>query len=263
MIGVALSIQHAFGDAADIERQAFETVICEHAAAAGLSLDGTMAQRLASVDKVTLGSSAGLAEAFSAVLGTTLSRKADVLRFEALFRMAAARVAAMRFVPYDDVPPALSQLRELNIPRAALTAGWPSIEQRKADMSGFDGPIIFAQDFGNGGGPTCSESAFQRLAEVLLLPRELLWFASDRAEAEIVPAAAFGMRTIWVNRAGNDFPSGRPAPDATIASFGELFDVLRAPYTRGLLELRHIMRTALDWRPGHFMKANEFAQDGD
>jgi FMN phosphatase YigB (HAD superfamily) len=254
MIGVAFALHETFGRASGTERIAFERALYQFAGQRGLNLDSMAVERIARIDDAALTSAAALAQAFPIAFAPTLLRAADAIRLEALFRMAAASAVAERFVPFDDVAPALCTIAELNVPRVALSGGWPTIDQRKADLVGFDGPIVFAQDLGVA---ASTPAAFARVADALKLPADRIWFVASDARGEILPAAAAGLRTIWVNRDGAEFPAGRAAPDATVVSFAQLFDVLSEPYTRGLLALRHILRTALDWRPGHFIPGDD------
>jgi FMN phosphatase YigB (HAD superfamily) len=250
MIGVAFALHETFGVANGTERIAFGRVVRRLAVERRLHTESTVVERIARIDDAALSSPAALGEAFSSVFASAALPAEDAVRLEALFRMAAADAVEERFVAFDDVAPALRKLAEMNVPRVALSGGWPAIDQRKADMVGFEGPLIFAQDLGVG---ARTPAAFARVAETLQLPADRIWFVGSDARNEILPAAAAGLRTIWVNRDAAEFPAGRPAPDATVAALDELFDVLKEPYTRGLLALRHIMRTALDWRPGHFI----------
>jgi FMN phosphatase YigB (HAD superfamily) len=254
MIGVAFALHETFGMANGTERIAFERVVYQFAGQRGLNIDSTVVERIARIDDAALFSPATLAEAFSTAFGPTLLHGADATWLEALFRMTAAGAVGERFVPFDDVAPALHKIAALHVPRVALSGGWPTIDQRKADLVGFEGSIIFAQDLGVA---ASTPAAFARVADALKLPADRIWFVASDAQGEILPAAAAGLRTIWVNRNAAEFPAGRTAPDATIGSFAQLFDVLREPYARGLLTLRHILRTALDWRPGHFIPVDD------
>lgn len=249
MIAVAFALRETFGTADGIERSAFERVVREFASRLGTHVDSTLVERIARIEDAALVSPATLAQAVSTVLGPTLLQPAaQATALESQFRMAAAGDVGELFVPFPDTAPALRRIAELCIPRVALSAGWPTIDQRKADIVGFDGSIVFAQDMGL---TALMPAAFARVADSLKLPADRIWFIGSDAQAEILPASAAGLRTVWLNRDGATFPAGRPPPDATIGSLAELFDVLREPYTRGLLALRHILRTALDWRPGH------------
>ena len=174
-------------------------------------------------------------------------RDVDDVVLESIFRAVAARLARDRFVPFPDVRATLAEFAELNLPCAALGDGWPSIEVRVAEAVGFRGPLVFAEDHDVDG---TSPVAFARLAEALALPADQIWFVGTDARTEIRSALAVGMHAIWIDRNGEPYPDGERRPDATVTSFAGLLDVIGEPYTRGLLDLRHMMRTTLAWRPG-------------
>jgi hypothetical protein len=73
----------------------------------------------------------------------------------------------------------------------------------------------------------------------------------------MLPAAAVGMHTIWINRDDETFPCASAPPDATVTTFVDVLEVLSGPYTRGLIALRQILRTAIAWRPGHFVSEDD------
>ncbi len=180
-------------------------------------------------------------------------RAAGLAALEAPFRMELARLADLRFEPAADVAATLAELHALNVPCAALSGGWAALDQRKCDRAGFTGPIVFTEDLGIA---PDSPGAFAAVAQTLRLPVEHIWFIGTDPLREIVPAGAVGMQTIWIDRDGTDFPADHRAPDATVTTFSEILDELSGPYTRGLLALRHVLRTSLAWRPGHFVPTN-------
>ena len=56
-------------------------------------------------------------------------------------------------------------------------------------------------------------------------PAEVLHIGDD-ALLDIVGAARAGLRTCWINRRGEDWPSGLPAPDLSFTTLGGLADWL-------------------------------------
>jgi FMN phosphatase YigB (HAD superfamily) len=260
MIGVAFALQETFGKGNAIERTAFERVVRQFSAQHGWDIDASVLERIASIDDTALAGPVALGKAFLAAFGSNLLGAGQLTRLEAMFRMAAAGAVGDCYRPYDDVAPALRKLADMHVPRVGLSGGWPTIDQRKADVSGFDGAIVFAQDLAVA---ASAPAAFARVADALKLPADRIWYVASDPRTEIVPAAASGLHTIWVNRDAAAFPAGARAPDATIESFAALFDVLSEPYTRGLLALRHILRTTLDWRPGHFLAADDDPPAGE
>lgn len=251
MIGVAFALHKTFGPSAGVEGEAFARVVREF-------VDRNRGQRHAreiegsAVGAVGYDPGENLREAFRAALAPYDLREPDGIQIEANFRMEAARLIYERFVPFDDVAPTLAKLAGLNVPCVGLSGGWPSIDARKAELVGFQKPIIYAEDLGVEAG---TPAAFACVARRLQLPADCIWFVGTELRSEIGPAAASGMRTIWIDRDGDgEVPEGaRSVPEATVATFAQILDVLAEPYTRGLLALRHVMRSVLDWRPGHFI----------
>jgi FMN phosphatase YigB (HAD superfamily) len=256
MIGVAFALHGTFGSSTTIENSAFDRVLREFA----------RVRNIVAYTHVSCGASLGegatvlafrqLREAFSTALGPYLLQEVDYLELEAMFASEAARLLTERFVIYDDVARTLRELAALNIPRVGLSGGCPAVETRKAQIAGFTSPIIFAQDLGV---EDSAPVAFARICQTLLLPADRIWFVGTDVRAEILPAAAAGMRTIWLNRDGETFPLQRVPPDATVSSFAGILEILSAPYTRGSLALRYIMRNVLEWRPQYVISAEDMS----
>jgi FMN phosphatase YigB (HAD superfamily) len=247
MIGVAFALRGTFGRDTGTERAALESVARKLASMRGWVLDETRLHRVLDATAWEFATGHNVAETFFAALGSTLSRELGGVPLEALFRMAGAECVAHHFVPYDDVAPTLRELAALNLPRAVLSGGWSGIDQRKAEAAGFDGPVLIAEDLEV---PATSPAAFARIAQTLTLPADRIWFVGTDPLTDIRPAAAVGMKTVWLNRDEVVFPAECDPPNITITSFGALLGALSEPYTRGSLALRYILRTVVAWRPG-------------
>ena len=244
MIGVAFALRGTFGTSTDIECSAFIRVLLEFRRLRGLEVDAPEAVST-TLGKGELSSESSLRATFSTALRPYLLQQGDAVQLDEMFRIEAARLMLERFVALDDVARTLGELASLNVPCVGLSGGSPSVDSCKAELAGFTSPIIFAGDLGvDGSAPT----VFARVCRTLSLPADRIWFVGTDARAEIIPAAAAGLRTIWLNRESETFPPNRIAPDATVSSLVEILDVLSAPYTRGLLALRDILSSALDWR---------------
>jgi len=250
MIGVAFVLAQTFGKDVGTERAAFEHALRTLARMRGWRVDETRLDHVVNGTTWDFAPGTNLIDAFSAALGPTLSRELAGVPLEALVRMAGARCVADHFVPYDDVAPTLRELAAMSVPCVVMSAGWSSIEERKAEAVGFHGPLLLGEDLDV---PLMSPRAFARVAETLKLPADRIWFVGTDASKEILPARAAGMHAVWLNRNNAEFPALREPPDVTITTFAALLEALSEPYTRGLLAMRHILRTVLDWRPGHFL----------
>lgn len=213
------------------------------------------------VEETPIESVGALREVAATVLGPFYVPEDD-RKLEAYFRMEAAQLVETRFTPGGDVAPTLADLARMNVPLAALGDDWPSIDERKAAAVGFPGVIIHPTDLARDPGAL---PVFEEVARRLRLPPENIWFVGTDLDRDIASAAAAGMRTIWIDDGGSHAPRLTELPDATVGSFGAIRDVLAEPYTRGLLALRYIMRTSLDWRPGFSIGASDSfdADDAD
>ncbi len=192
-------------------------------------------------------------ELLSAALGPALSTRYSGPELEGLIRSAGTRVAHERFTPDPGVRDVMRTLAELNLPRVALSLRWPGIDRCKAEAAGFDGELVVAGDAVETDGAL---APFVRLAAALRLPTDRIFFIGTDPRTELHPAAIAGMRTIRLDRDGAPYPAHLRAPDFTIATLAELLPILSGPYTQGLLALRAIMRTTLDWREGRFVSKN-------
>lgn len=250
MIGVAFAIHETFGASNDIERIAFARVASELARTRGFDAETVIVAGLLNGSDATFAAPRAAREAFSAALESAPSVRLTGGALEGLMRSAAARVTVERFDPDPGVCEVLRALAELNVPRAALSLRWPGVDRIKAEAAGFDGEIVYAGDL------EADESVlapFVSLTRTLRLPSDQIYFVGTDPRLELHPAELAGMRTVRLCRDGAPYPEDLKSPDFTISTIDELLPILSGPYTRGLLALRDIMRSALGWREGHFV----------
>jgi HAD superfamily hydrolase (TIGR01493 family) len=69
---------------------------------------------------------------------------------------------------------------------------------------------------------------FHRVLDQMGVAPERTIFVGDNAEIDVGGAKAVGMTTIWINRTGEAYPEGLPAPDFTVAALPEICRVLGA-----------------------------------
>lgn len=253
MVGVAFAIHETFGAANDIERVALARVAASLARTQGFEKDAAILAGLVDRSNTTRATPRAVRESFSAAFAPALSTRLTGAALEGLIRGAAARVTVERFSPDPHVSDVLRALAELNVPRAALSLRWPGVDRLKADAVGFDGKIVFAED-----GATAESvlAPFVRLTTALGLPSDQIFFVGTDPSTELHPAGLAGMRTIRLLRDGTPYPEHLVPPAFTIARIDELFSILSGPYTRGLLALRAMLRSALGWREGHFVPSD-------
>lgn len=142
---------------------------------------------------------------------------AQVIAHEAFVVWHAAR---NRCTPYADVLPALEALK----PRFRLA----TLSNGNADLAciglahHFDVRLHAAEL----GYAKPDPRAYAALAEALTLePAEIL-FVGDEPHADVAGPGAAGMRTVWVNRAGLEWPGTLEVPDACIRDLSGLVTLL-------------------------------------
>lgn len=255
MIGIAFALTGTLTIEDRLEREAFLHLLSSFAARLGRAFDETLARRLA--DDLFPGGQAerdalpgALVEAVSTFLGERLPFAVIVARFR---QLAASRAGgAVRVTP--ETRTFLERIASLRVPSAILSNGWSTIAQRKAARTGFGGPVLVSEDIG---ASKPSPHAFEVLVRTIALPPDRIWYVGSDPSADVEGATAAGLRAIWLNRDGLPYPAGLPASTRTIGSLDEILPDLCEEYTRSLLGLRHVLRTALAWREGHFVPGVE------
>jgi FMN phosphatase YigB (HAD superfamily) len=233
MVGVGFSLLGTLVQADHVEQEAFERLCNELATSAGLSIRKS-AVKAAIQDQPLLMDCEGvqLAEALSAALGQVFRRRAATSVVVARYRQLAGGVAAERAHALPGVKSVIEELERLAVPKAILTNGLPSIERAKASVLGFSGAVLVSEDIGV---RKPEPAAFAALARSISLPVECIWFVGNEGDRR--GAEAVGMNTV--------------------AHVEELLEAIREPYSRAMLGLRYVMRTVLDFRPGHYVSPDD------
>jgi 2-haloalkanoic acid dehalogenase type II len=125
-----------------------------------------------------------------------------------------------RCTPYDDVVPALETLRT-RYRLATLSNGNADLGRigmaHHFDISLHAAELGFAKP---------DPRAYAALADALTLePAEIL-FVGDEPFADVAGPGAAGMRTVWVNRTGAEWPGTLAAPDASVSDLGGVVALL-------------------------------------
>jgi HAD superfamily hydrolase (TIGR01549 family) len=188
----------------------------------------------------TLAVSPGLEEAASAALheetaGRRVSRAADNARF----RQIAAGMVPRYLQPLPGALRVLKELQSLSVPVVIYSKGQSTIEDSKAAALDFSGHLLVSEDVGFA---PPEPGAFAAIARELALPAERIWYVSHDAK-DVAAAEAVGMHGVHVTGQVDD-----------------VLETLREPYTRSLLGLRYIMRTALEWRAGHVVTPEDIEE---
>ena len=131
------------------------------------------------------------------------------------------------------------ELAALAVPRALFSHASQAEARRAAAEAGLGGAVL---------APLC----FPAICDSLGLPADRIWIVSSDWEGTLKAAAPYGFRLVYVSDgSGATAASALAARAAVVPRVDDVLELIREPYTRSLLMLRHLMRTALEWRPGH------------
>jgi FMN phosphatase YigB (HAD superfamily) len=256
MLGVVFALGGTLGSDDGLYAAAFRGVVRELIDEGSIALDerdfGELVERVGSTRE---GCRSGLNALVPLLRAGALSAPTLIARF----RMIAVELVPRYFRIFDDVGATLEELHELGVPQAVVAEGWSGIDHAKARFATFEGAVFPAEDAP--GGDSRSLSTFALIAAKLRLPADRLWFVGAQPERDIAPARAAGFQTVWLNRDGATYPSYVARPDHTIGRLEEFLALIGEPYTKSALALREIFRTALHFRPGHFIPADPLRED--
>jgi FMN phosphatase YigB (HAD superfamily) len=234
MIAIGFALGGTLVRAEAIEGEAFRR-LCHELAGSNPAPDPALVdEAFAGEPDVLAAEGEALAPLLARLVSRVFRREPSPAVVAARFRQLAAGVAAECAEPLPGVARVLVELDRLAVPKAILTNGLSSVERAKASALQFAGKVLVSEEIG---ARKPSPAAFAALAREFALPVECIWYVGADQGTDTRPAAAVGMHPI-------------ERVDAVL-------DAIREPYSRSALSLRYIMRTALEWRPGHFVAPDE------
>lgn len=113
----------------------------------------------------------------------------------------------------------LAALDALGIRYAILTNGWSPLQEEKARLIGFRGPVLVSERIGVR--KPCHD-AFALLAKQFSLTPYELWYVGDEPSVDCEGARAAGMTAVWFDSGEREFPSDLPPPAHVIHGLVEL-----------------------------------------
>lgn len=246
MFGVALS-ERALVAAPGYLEIAFERLVREIAASRALPLDARRVTDVAARLGGRLSSSPALIDS---VIDDAASRALETpVTFSGLaarFRQLAAIAAREQTTACEGASRLLETLHELRAPTVVLSPGYATAARAALALLNFHGAIVAADDLGTS---ISDLRVFAAAASALAVPAERVWFLAGDLKSEARPAAIAGFNVVLVAHSDATAHDG-----ITVVERADRFlDVLAEPYTRSALHLRHVMRSALEWRNGHYL----------
>jgi HAD superfamily hydrolase (TIGR01549 family) len=162
---------------------------------------------------------AGFFERFSPG-GTT----ADVIDEASRFREAVLERTERHVVALEGARDMLTALDEMGVRYAILTNGWSPLQEEKARLIGFRGPVFVSERIGS---RKPSPQAFGALLHSFELPPDQIWYVGDDPLADCAGAAAAGLTSVWYDWENVTYPAGIAPPEYTIRTLAELPALVR------------------------------------
>ena len=118
----------------------------------------------------------------------------------------------------------LAALRERGIPVAILSNGWSPLQEHKARLVGFDGPVLVSDAIGV---RKPAYAAFLRLERALGVPSARIAYVGDDPVPDMCGALSAGMRAVWLDAEQRTYPQDIAEPSARIAALLEILTLVQ------------------------------------
>jgi FMN phosphatase YigB (HAD superfamily) len=113
----------------------------------------------------------------------------------------------------------LAELDRLGVPYALLTNGWSPLQEEKARLIAFRGPVFVSERIA---ARKPSREAFAMLSKHFELPFERIWYVGDDPEMDCAGSHNWGLTAVWFDWEGRSYPPGLARPDHVIHALEEL-----------------------------------------
>ena len=137
------------------------------------------------------------------------------------------RVLALAPEPVEALPglqAMLAALQTSRIPHAILTNGWSPLQEEKARLIGFEGPVFVSERIGV---RKPERAAFEFLSRHFDAPASDVWYVGDDPALDCAGARASGLKAVWFDWEGKTYPQELEPPDFVIHALTELPKLLQ------------------------------------
>jgi HAD superfamily hydrolase (TIGR01509 family) len=141
------------------------------------------------------------------------------------FREAVVNAAPSHVQALPGARELLAELDAMGVPYALLTNGWSPLQEEKARLLGFAGPVFVSERIGS---RKPSPQAFGMLAKHFDLPFERIWYVGDDPAVDCAGARALGMTAIWFDWEDHPYPPDILPPDRVVHALDDIPPLLRA-----------------------------------
>jgi len=225
MTAVGFDFDHTLGIDNKLERTIALELLREVAAERGVPLDEATA--LEAVEHTLMLYRSGKVTfevAWGGVATLLLGPNVDTVTFVGEFSERCVE-AAPRFVePLPHAKEMLEALAAAHIPIALLTNGWSPLQEMKAQLIGFSGPVFVSERIG---ARKPSMESFAYLRRHFEEPPAKIWYVGDDPYADVAGALGAGMVAVWFDWEGHTYPSELPPPTHVIRGLDELVPLVQ------------------------------------
>ncbi len=137
----------------------------------------------------------------------------------ATFRSQVLTLAPERVRPMPGAETMLEALKSRGFALGILSNGWTELQHRKAEIIGFQGPVLASEEIGAW---KPDARAFQIALQRFSMSAQTTIYVGDNPSVDVAGAKAAGLRAVWADLEDARYPDGIPAPDATITALEQL-----------------------------------------
>jgi HAD superfamily hydrolase (TIGR01509 family) len=225
MLAVGFDFDHTLGIDNKLERRVALEMLDELARAQAVSYDPADAG--AAVDEMLHQSRSGGMPLETALAGffdrfVELGDKAPEVTEQYEQRVVALAPQLVEALP--GLHEMLADLQNMGAPYAILTNGWSPLQEEKARLVGFEGPVFVSERIGV---RKPSREAFEFLAKHFGAPPAAVWYVGDDPALDCAAARACGMTSVWFDWEGRSYPQELEPPNFVIHSLSELPALLK------------------------------------
>jgi HAD superfamily hydrolase (TIGR01549 family) len=216
---IGFDFDHTLGIDNKLERTVALAMLADHAAAQGIQYDPVAAG--AAIDETLAHYRSGDRSIESCIAGffERFTPGSNVLDVTGQFRDAVVAAAPDHIQALPGATEMLAKLDEMGVPYALLTNGWSPLQEEKARLIGFRGPVFVSERIGV---RKPSPDAFGFLAKHFELPYDSIWYVGDDPATDCAGARNLGMTAVWFDWENRSYPGELPKPDHVIHSLDEI-----------------------------------------
>lgn len=220
---MGFDFDHTLGIDNKLERVAFLRLLDEACEQGGRCI-GTLAEEIVRIDDMLARQRSGAFAIEEAVRQFVRERGVrETEPYVAQYKRMAVEMVRTFVIPQPGVREMLAELRRRSIPCAILTNGWSPLQQEKALLVGFEGPVLVSADLGT---QKPDPQAFTALADALGAAPHEIAFVGDTPASDVAGSIRAGMVGVWLDAENIAYPAGLPGPSVTVGSLRDLPDAL-------------------------------------